>query len=279
MSKKVFPNAVPLYRKLLFRTWDKWTAPLRALPDFLVIGVQKGGTSSLYRYLAQHPDIQMPFRKQLHYFDRYPNPTAKSYQKAFPLKMSLGNKMTFEATPYYIFHPMVPERVHQLLPEMKLVMMFRDPIDRAYSHYQMKKAQGWESVPTFKEALELEESRLQPELDKMAADPNYYSRAHRNFSYRSRGHYAEQLERWLRYFPMEQMLILNSEDFFADPMDALNQVYEFVGLSSFTPPDLKAYNSREYASLDPEVRAELQAHYRPHNEKLFDLIGRRFDWD
>ncbi|MCB0704428.1 MAG: sulfotransferase domain-containing protein [Saprospiraceae bacterium] len=278
MASKKFPNAAPLHKKILFQTVYRWTASWRRKPDFIIIGVQKGGTSSLFRYLEQHPDTKMPYRKQLHFFDRSFNKGLRFYQQAFPLSMFSKGKITGEATPFYVFHPRVAERMHQVLPDVKLILMLRNPIDRAYSHYQMKKDQGWEDAETFEEALGKEKVRLATELAKMEADPNYYSKIYRNFGYLSRGNYAEQLEKWLKYFPKEQILILESEEFFSKPMDSLERVYAFLGMKSFRPPSLKAFNSREYDPLDPALREKLQNHFRPYNEKLAKMLDWPIDW-
>ena len=279
MPSKRFPNAAPWYEKLLFKTVNKWTAGWRRKPDFIIAGVQKGGTSSLYRYLEQHPDTKMPFRKQLHFFDRSWHRGFKHYQAAFPLRLFSKGKITGEATPYYFIHPRVAERIAQSLPDVKIILMFRNPISRAYSHYQMKKDQGWEPLATFEEAIEAEPGRIEPEWHKLQADPRYYSKTYRNFSYIQRGYYAQFLKEWYKHFPKDQILIMESNEFFADPMGNLRRVYAFLGLPDFQPPSLKAYNSREYQPINADTRQKLEEMFRPHNEALFELLGRRYDWD
>ena len=253
---------------------------MRKLPEFIVIGAQKGGTSSLYRYLATHPELKLSYRKQLHFFDKFYRKGMDWYRACFPIASQSKGTIAGEATPYYVFYPYAAERIKKHLPEVKLLLVVRNPIDRAYSHYQMKVDQEIESIQTFEEAIEREEERIQPELEKMMANPNYYSGPYRHFSYLARGHYAEQLERWYSLFDKEQILVINSEHFFADPMKILRRVYGFLGISDFEPSGLdKIYNSRSYSKMNPETREKLRQYFEPHNKRFYQLIGETFDWD
>jgi hypothetical protein len=252
---------------------------MRKLPDFIIIGAQKSGTSSLYRYLEGHPELKLSYRKQMHFFDQFYRKGINWYRAGFPLEAFNRTTKTGEATPFYIFHPYAAERMHRHLSEVKLIVMLRNPIDRAHSHYQMKKDQGWETAASFEAALELEQTRIEPELEKMLEDPDYYSKVYRNFSYLARGRYYEQLQRWMKYYKRDQLLILNSDDFFADPQSVLNEVCTFIGIGEYSPANLRVYNQRQYASMKPETRAHLREYFEPHNQKLYQLIGRKFEWD
>ncbi len=271
IDRKRYPNASTIPEKLWFHIWRKPTAAWRPLPDFIIIGVQKGGTSSLFRYLAQHPDLSMAYRKQLHFFDRFWKKGEHWYQACFDF--SGRNKMVGEATPYYFFHPHVPARMKELLPRVKLILMLRNPVDRAYSHYKMKRAQGHEPEADFERALELEEERTAREWEKMLRQPDYYSLACRQFSYFRRSCYDEQLQRWLTHFDKSQMLIIRSERFFAQPMAELKRVYDFLGVREFRPPDLRAFNSREYDPLPQELRQRLMRRFAPHQRRLVEMLG------
>ena len=278
-QKRKLRNPTPLYKKAYFKTVAQWTAPWRKLPEFVIIGAQKGGTSSLFKYLEPHPELKMSFRKQVHFFDKLHRKGLNHYKSNFPIKAFANNTLSGEATPYYIFHPEVPKRIHQALPDAKLILMVRNPIDRAFSHYNMKVQQGWEDTPTFEEAIEKEEARLQAEYDKMAQNPRYYSKNLRNFSYLARGRYSEQLERWLEYYPIEQFRVYQSEQFFEQPKEVLKDIYDFIGVSEFIPDNLKVHNKRHYEAMSPETRDKLRNYYKPYNEKLYSLIGKQFDWD
>ena len=279
VDRKRYPNAAPFHKKLWFRTAAKWTSGLRKKPDFIVIGVQKGGTSSMYRYLESHPGLKLSYRKQLHFFDKNPHKGMGFYLASFPLRAGNNAYKTGEASPFYIYHPHVPQRILDALPETKIIAMLRNPIDRAYSHYVMKVDQGWEKTPTFEEAIDLEQQRISADYQRMVEDPSFYSNDVRNFSYLTRGHYYEQLKRWFDIYDRDQILVLNSEAFFADPMAGLRKVYDFIGISDYQPKDLKVHNQRFYSPMEAETRERLRQYYLPHNKKLYTLLGEQYDWD
>lgn len=245
------------------------TAHLRQAPDFMVIGTQRGGTTSLFRYLTEHPEIGASKRKEVHYFDRYYDRGRDWYLAHFPKRGKFP--VVGEATPYYLYHPEVPDRVAKAVPEAKFVALLRDPVDRAYSHYQLMVRRGVEKL-SFAEAVEREPERL-----ATASDPAQL--AWRQSSYVSRGEYASQLERWFARFPRERFLVLGSEEFYAAPAEAVREVQAFVGLAGFVPETLKAYHLSEYADMDPATRERLRAHYAPHNRRLAELLGRDFGWE
>ncbi len=277
IDRKRYPNASTPLEKLSFRIWRKPTASWRSLPDFVIIGVQKGGTSSLFRYLAQHPGLCMAYRKQVHFFDRFWYRGENWYKACFCLSAN-APRLVGEATPYYFFHPHVPERMKSLLPRVKLILMLRNPVDRAYSHFRMKRDQGHEPEADFERALALEEERIAGEWKKMMDNPRYYSLPCRQFSYLRRSYYDEQLARWLEYFPLDQFLFIQSERFFENPVEVLRQLYDFLGIDDHIPSELRAFNSRQYAPLSPDLRKKLQAHFAPHNRRLEALSQCTFDW-
>ena len=188
--------------------------------------------------------------------------------------------MRGEITPAYAVFPQeTVDAVREVVGECRIVFSMRNPIDRAFSHYNMKVQQGWEDIPTFEEAMEKEPERLQAEYDKMEQNPRYYSKKLRNFSYLARGRYSEQLERWLEYYPIEQIRVYQSERFFEQPQEVLREIYEFIGVSDFVPDNLKVHNKRHYEAMSPETREKLRQYYQPYNERLYELTGKRFDWD
>jgi hypothetical protein len=202
------------------------------LPDFLIIGTQKGGTTFLYNLLRRHPHFKAAVKKEIHFFD---TPGFRRgldwYRTHFPQQQqSKGRKViTGEASPYYLFYPHAPRRVAETMPQVKLLALLRNPVDRAYSDYQHTFRQEHESLG-FNEALELEAERLRGEKEKILADEGYRSINYRRYSYLARGIYVDQLKEWHRYFDREQLLILKSEDFFARPLETLELVLEFLNL-------------------------------------------------
>lgn len=261
------------------------TGKHRVLPDFIIIGAQKGGTSSLYHYLAQHPDVGPAFRKEVHYFDWSFRKGEVWYRANFPTSLyrSAFHAMTRrrlvvgEASPYYLFHPHVPARVRRLLPAVKLIVLLRDPVERTVSSYQHQVRKGRETL-SLEEALDRERERLGAETARVEADDAYNSDAHRHFSYLARGLYAEQLERWFEVFPREQFLILHSQDFFDDTRPVFTQVLDFLGLRHWHPPQYRRFNAAEYEALAPAIRDRLVSYFAPHNARLYELVGRDFGW-
>lgn len=261
------------------------TAPLRTLPDFVIIGAQRAGTTSLYDYIIQHPDVHKSAHKELHYFDLNFARGAAWYRAHFPYSMNRilaaarGRKfVTGEATPYYLFHPLAAERAAATIPQAKIIAILRNPVSRAYSHFNRVHNNAHEKF-SFEQGLQMEEERLRGEKEKFRADPNYYSYNHRKFSYVARGRYAEQLAPWMNRFPRERMLILSTERLNADPQSVVSRVFDFLGLDNFKLKKFERHHETQYEKMKPETRARLVEIFRPHNEALFNLIGERFDWD
>jgi len=272
--------------RLLSKAYRGITSPLRLLPDFIIIGGKKCGTSSLYNYLVEHPNVVGAFRKEVHFFD---NRTARGgtlrYRAYFPtsaykrrIKRSRGTDiLTGEATPYYLFYPLAPARVRRVVPNVKLIALLRDPVDRAYSHYHHEVRNGTETLP-FEEAIQREAERLGGEWEKIG-NGAYDSLSHRRYSYLSRGIYVDQLRRWRACFPEEQLLILRSEDLFADASGVLEQTVDFLGLPGMERADRSRVNKGSYTeAMNEETRKYLVAYFRSHNERLYDYLGRDFGW-
>jgi len=258
-------------------SYGRATASARPLPDFLIIGAQKAGTTALYAYLRRHPAITGPSWKEVSYFDRHYGRGEAWYRGNFPNRVRARGKLVGEASPSYIFHPLGPERVKVLVPEARLVALVRNPVDRALSHYHHEVALGREPL-RFEDALDAEEDRLRGEEERLAADPSYFSRAWWSHAYKSRGRYAEQLERWLAVFPREQLLILPSEDLGGEPERTHARVLDFLGAA---PHRLDAYPrvyERQYEAMSPETRERLAAEFEAPNRRLYELLGRDLGW-
>ena len=266
------------------------TSPLRLLPDFLIIGAQRGGTTSLYHYLRAHPAVHSTSTKEVHFFDRkfqqgvswYRAHFPTRFEKAYARRFRHQDFVTGEASPAYLFHPQVPGRVARLLPRVKLIVLLRNPVDRAFSQYCHALELGHETLP-FEEAIAAEEQRIGREREKIARDEYYYSDAFKHLSYLSRGIYVDQLRAWMRLFPREQFLILKSEDFYADPAATLQEVLAFLQLPRIALPaqkqDYKQYNNNTYNKMDPALRQRLLEYFQPHNARLYQLLGTDFGWD
>ena len=280
--RRTFRSRIPVRAKHAIRsaqsTWGRSTSSLRLLPDFLIIGAQRGGTTSLYKYLAEHPAVAAPpLGKGAHFFDTNFARGEAWYRGHFPTRLvgraARGGRprITGESSPYYLFHPHAPSRVAAMLPGVKLIAMLRDPVTRAHSHYWHEVARGFESL-SFDEAIEREPERLEPELARLRADPDYNSFAHQHHSYLSRGLYAQQLDAWYSLFPRESILVVSSEEFFAEPDRVFRRVLAFLGLPARSLPFYEPFNPREYPPMADETRRRLVAYFAEPNARLAALV-------
>jgi sulfotransferase family protein len=261
------------------------TASLRVEPDFVMVGASRCGTTSLFRSLMDHPSVVRPsFHKGVNYFDlnHYRGPAW--YLGHFPTRAAAQLKVgrgvapvTFEASGYYIFHPLAIERMAAELPRTRLVVMLRDPVERAYSAYQHEFSRGFETEP-FERALDLEEERLAGEVERIRHDPTYESTAHRHHAYLRRGEYAGQLATVFAHFPRGQVHVMDSEAFFARPEDEFAALADFLGLPSSDRITFKRYNAEPRKGMSVRLQDRLERHYAPHNEQLIDLLGRTPAW-
>jgi hypothetical protein len=260
---------------------------LRGMPDFLIIGGQRCGTTSLFNYLLGHPQVLAPLVKEPQFFTyRWPR-GSRWYRAQFPMNLrrrsagsAAGPALTFDATPYYLFHPCAAERAASVVPQARIIALLRDPVERAYSHYQHSVRQGLEPM-SFQRALELESQRLAGEEERLRSDSRYPGTNHRLFSYASRGLYAEQLERWMSRFPQQSMLVLRSEDLFTDPARQFQRVLGFLGLPDWEPAEFGVHTKRSprpAAGMPAQSRRMLDERFAPANRRLEQLLGREMAW-
>jgi hypothetical protein len=265
------------------RAWGRRsTSRWRALPDFLVVGAQKSGSTSLMQCLRQHPDVlSVPGSAEVHYFDRNWDRGERWYRSHFRLERSLasaraargGTVLCGEKTPEYLFHPLAPERAAQTVPDARIIAILREPVARAASQYAMSRRSGVERLE-LADAIEAEQERLEPALERLraGAPPAEWLPA-MHYSYVARGRYLDQLEAWCRYFPRERVHVLRMEDFTGTPDKAFSAVTDFLGLSPFTPK-LRAWNaaSKPY-SIDPVAQERLAAAFEEPNRRLAAEFG------
>jgi len=258
----------------------KATAGARIEPSFLLVGGQRCGTTSLYRALLQHPSIaSATFHKGVNYFDVNYERGPRWYRGHFPLRRPGGTTapLVFDASGYYMFHPHAPRRIVHDLPDVKIVAMVRDPVERAYSAYQHEFMRGFETEQ-FARALELEDDRVLPELDRMLNDQNYQSSTHRHQAYRRRGQYAQQLQSFIGALGPSQVFVMESEAFFDDPQHEYARLLQFLGLVDGCSTRFDRYNARARSPMDEDLRHELREHFASHDDALADLLGRRPRW-
>lgn len=262
------------------------TSALRVTPSLLICGAQRCGTTSMYQALRQHPAALRPVaRKGVHFFDDTTYLRGLSWYRAhFPLKATARLRsrragepaFAFESSPYYLFHPAAPQRIAADLPDVKAMVLLRDPVERAYSAYTHEFERGYEHVP-FEAALDLEESRLAGEEARLLRDPAYSSHAHRHQAYVRRGQYIDQVERLVAALGRDRVLVVDAEDFFTDPEPVWDEVVAFLGVSRAAPV-FKRHNARPRSAMAPGVRAALDERFAEADQRLAAWWGRTPSW-
>jgi len=256
------------------------TASRRPLPDFIILGAQKSGTTSLIRYLGQHPRITTSYKKEVHYFDRHFRRGVNWYRSNFPpIRFRTPKLLVGETSPYYLFHPHVPRRIHELLPDAKLIVSLRDPTSRAISHFHHETSGGREPLP-LGEVLDAESGRIEADGQALLENEFLVCDEYRRHSYKARGLYLEQLERYWKIFDRSQMHIIDANRFFREPERVLSELSDFLGvdpgyrIANLAPQNVGAGSP----SVDPAVVRDLDEYFRPHNEALFRALDREFEW-
>ena len=290
-------------------TWDRFfrkiTSSFRMLPSFLILGGSRSGNTSLFAYLTEHPNIMPGSLKAFFFFQYFTNNKTSFYRSQFPIKRK--NLITCDSTSSYFVHPLIPARVHKLLPSAKLIVVLRNPVERAYSEFHYTVTLGSELTENFEDVIKSELKRIEignkkPELKIENTNYNHFA-----FSHLRDGLYVQHLERWLKFFPNEQLLVLHTKDLSTNFDNTLAKTFEFLNLPKYQIEnrieknkidkirpiggherniykniDSKTrtlFNVQNYPEIKSETRKFLQDFFRPHNEKLFKMIGKRFDWN
>jgi hypothetical protein len=270
------------------RSYGRLTAPARMLPSFLICGGQRCGTTSLYRALAAHPVVlKAVLHKGVHYFDISYHRGLGWYRGHFPLLRAAARverehgapAQTFESSPYYMYHPQAVGRIARDLPGVRVIVLVRDPVERAYSQHAHEVARGFETEPSFARALGLEPMRLRGQEERLRRDGAYYSFSHQHHAYRGRGEYVRYLERMAALLGHERVKVMESERFFADPGAVYDEVLDFLGLPRLGHPQFLRHNARSRpAPMSTALRAELTAHFAPYDERLAPWLGHPPSW-
>ena len=280
------PEINPYEKYFPDRLFRRLTCPIRILPDFLIIGAEKSGTTSLYDYIIQHPSVFPSMVKEVEFFENKFSKEICFYKSNFPTKLSKFyfeklKKIKFftgEATPTYFFYPHAPNRVAKFLPQVKLIIILRNPVDRAYSNYNHS-IRGKTEKLSFEEAIKSEKDRLNPELSLIEKDDTYLSYSLRHHAYLLKGIYLKHIEMWQKYFDKENFFIFSTEELQNNPNKIVNEVFSFLELEKYDIVNLKKLNTGKYEEMKLETRNYLIEYFKPYNEKLFNLIGKTFDWE
>ncbi len=269
------------------------TSQIRLMPDFIIIGAQKGGTTSLYNYLIEHPHIKSARRKEVHFFDRNFYKGVDWYRAFFPTSLekyyaeSILKKdfITGEGSPEYLFYPHCAKKASIILPQVKIIVLLRNPVDRAYSQYRHNLGWGHEKDLSFEDALSLEEERTKDGRERSLIDESYHDFLYQRAAYLGRGLYADQLKKWMDIYPREQFLIIRSEDFYSNPGVIYKETLAFLNVPILEPKSLKngyrLYNQSLESTpskMDLATRKRLLEYFEPHNARLYTLVDRDFGW-
>jgi hypothetical protein len=250
------------------------TAHLRSLPDTVIIGTQKGGTTSLFNYICQHPNVGRSTTKEVHYFDAQPNRSRHWYRSHFPYRGE--NERVIEATPRYLFNEEACSRIQETLPEAKLIAILREPVSRLFSHYKHAcRGMGGENATETRPLEEAVKADLEVlKQGHVLGRGTYYDRY---FSYVRRGIYAPQVERYLSSYG-DNLLVLRSRALLEEPRATMERVFAYLELSSHPIDPRTLHNRGTYDDENP-LRDDLTAFYRPHNQRLYDLLDVDAWWE
>ncbi len=250
----------------------------RLSPGFLIAGAQKAGTTYLYQELVRHPRVRPALTKEIHYFSDGYRRGGTWYSGFFPRERAGaagGDVVTGEATPGYLFHPWFPERVARDLPDARIIVLLRDPVRRAFSHYLHERRLGYEPAATFEAALELEDERTEVAHQRSLDNRDFVSSALQHHTYRRRGNYLDQLLRLHEHVRPDQVLVLIAEEMYADPSSAYRTVCAFLGLAEWAPPTFGANDMAAGSRpVDRVCQDRLEEYFRPRNDELSTYLGR-----
>lgn len=284
--KQRAPAGIKHFGRRLYVPMGQATSSLRMEPSFIVAGAQRCGTTSLYRALLSHPAVlSAAFHKGVNYFDVNYDKGLPWYRGHFPLQATAtirtrgsGERpVTFDASGYYMFHPLAAQRIGRDLPDVKILVLVRDPIERAYSAYRHEYARGFETED-FERALALEDERVQPELERMLADHSYQSQSYRHQAYRRRGQYDEQLSRLASAVGKEHLLVVESESFFSRPETEYRRILDFLGLRPHVPERFDRWNARPGTDIPSGAQRFLASAFQDHDDRLVEYLGHAPSW-
>lgn len=288
-SRSAIERAGRLVAKRTVRAYGVATAPWRIHPDFLIIGAKRGGTTSLWRYLAEHPDVMRLFPrpekiKGVYHFDEQYERGDRWYRSHFPLGATRERRerdgrrvIAGEASPYYLYHPLAPIRAAADVPEARILVALRDPVERAYSHWKERRSNDGDPLE-FEAALDAEAERLAGEEARLLADPRAVSVAHRHWSYVDQGRYSPMLTRWFEAFGRDRVHVEISEEMYAAPQETFDRVTAHLGIAAHRLVDPSVHNAEPSPDLDPRLRSRLAEVLAPDIRATEQVLGRSLPW-
>ena len=277
------PHGLVMWLRSWLDRWGRMTAGWRLQPSFVIVGAQRAGTTTLYRVLSEHPAVVRPtVSKGIGYFDVHYARGPRWYRGHFPLAWPARRKhgpdaTTFESSGYYLYHPLAAARIAKDLPGVRVVVMVREPVERAYSAHRHELARGYETEE-FEAAIDLEDERIAGEAERMIADPTYRSFHHRHHSYLARSRYSEQIDRFIDELGRDRVYVVDADVFFADPVDEFERLRSWLGLPPWQPGKVEQWNARPRLPMSAELRERLDRYFEPYDARLAEQMGRAPSW-
>ena len=271
-----------IYWNLIKRNTAGITGPFRVLPDFIIIGSMKCGTTSLYYDICEHPCVSAAAYDEIGFFDSNFHLGLNWYRSMFPTKGQIddvrrkeGVAITGEDTPFYFWNPIAAKRIQKILPNIKLIIILRNPIDRAYSEYQDLVSRESNS-PSFETFIENE---INTRKKGIIITEENFEIFNQNDSYLLKGIYVDQLKIWTKLFPKEQIITLSTESLNSEPTASMESVFQYLNLPDYKIKNIQHQKQKKYTPMDSQTRKLLIEFFKPHNERLFKFIGKKFDWE
>lgn len=263
--------------------FNQSTSFLREPPDFLIMGSARCGKTSLYNYLLQSTEIFQNFRNETSFFDINYDRGLSWYKSNFPTKIykkflnQSNNGLVGEVI--HINSPHIPKRLKKVNSNPKIIVVLRNPTDRAYSHFLMsKRLKDEEENTIFEDVLDQENIRIN--LAKKNNETIFDIHQRQWFLYKTNGIYINNLKEWWKFFPKKEMLFLKSEDLFYNTEDVVNTTLQFLGLNQLEKlKKIDNFHDKNEEMINSDTRNHLIEFFKPYNEKLYSEIGINFEWD
>ena len=253
------------------------TASSRVLPNFIIIGTVRSGSTSLYYNICEHPSVLEAAYDEIGYFDSNYHLGQNWYRSMFPTQKMMDKiredtrySITGEDTPFYFWKQEVAERIFSDIPETKIIIILRNPVDRAYSNYKLAVRENNEKL-TFEEAIE-------EEIEFLSKN-SFLETVNRFRSYLTKGMYVNQIKPWLDIFPRNQFHILSTEQMKNKPHETLNQVFKFLSIPNYNIKNPQKRKLADYKKMNDNTRERLLKYYKPYNQEFFESIKQKFEWN
>ena len=286
-----------IYYQLIQRHIFAITGFIRVIPDFLVIGAKRCGTTSLYRHLPEHQCISRSLRDNIGFFNENYHLGINWYKSLFPTKFTRdkiikkhGKFLTYDVTPQYLREPYVAKRMFQMFPKMKLIVLLRNPVDKSYSHHIMGRNSNtlhnnpeWKGIDNKQVSFEYIVNRdieyiSKYEKENGKLDDSYFRNVITKTNL-ARGFYAQFLRKWFDVYDRKQFLILSSSELANSTQKTLNKIFKFLEIPEYDIPDTTKINTQKYEPMNKQTREILIKFFKKYNNELYELIDRKFDWD